>query len=592
MVNQSDSIPDSKGAVASFRFLDIYGHAVRSEVQGLYQSQTFGQFVYVPVGERDPVLVAAFAAPANAERCVVSVHRWRLRSRIVLESTSLREVDTNPELSEIWSCPFTDTFADAVDNVLRKAGALKTRQQLMRRIVVRRPTARALQSLREISSELEELSPEWLPSVPISVGTREFHREQPVSICHLHKVSYPWENSGGATRNLNIVTQQKRMGLDPYVITPFGYPDASVCGRVGFWIENVREVPNYRITGPGYVQKPPLVTDRLRFDTYLASTIVADRPTDLVHAASGVRGYELALKGRVLARALDVPLVYEVRSLHEHTWGGDHVSGCASELFALRMGQENRCMADADAVVTISESMAELLVKRGVSEEKISVVPNAVDLETFADRPNSSKAELGLASNIVVGYISNMSWREGHEILLKSVAELVGRYPELHCLLVGTGPERENIQALIAQLSVSSRVTVIGEVDHSEILKYYQAIDIFVVPRRRDFASDYVTPMKPYEAMAVGSAVIMSELPVTNELLGDCARGLTFPCEDVGQLTARIEWLLANPRERADLSAAAMKWVREERSWHTVCRQFPSIYRKAVEAFLRKPRQS
>ena len=114
---------------------------------------------------------------------------------------------------------------------------------------------------------------------------------------------------------------------------------------------------------------------------------------------------------------------------------------------------------------------------------------------------------------------------------------------------------------------------------HDRIHLYYRLFDVFVVPRIRDYASDYVTPIKPFEAMAAGRPVVMSDLPVTHEILGrDGERGLLAEPRSPESLAAAIRRLLDQRSFAAELAERGRAWVERERRWDRVLAGYDEIY--------------
>ena len=93
-----------------------------------------------------------------------------------------------------------------------------------------------------------------------------------------------------------------------------------------------------------------------------------------------------------------------------------------------------------------------------------------------------------------------MSYREGHDVLIKAFKTISKEVTDAVLLLVGSGREKENLEKLVNELG-PTKVIFTGNVDHSLIKEYYALIDLFVVPRRRDYAADLVTPLKPYTVL-------------------------------------------------------------------------------------------
>ena len=89
-----------------------------------------------------------------------------------------------------------------------------------------------------------------------------------------------------------------------------------------------------------------------------------------------------------------------------------------------------------------------------------------------------------------------------HDVLIKAFKIISNEIEDSILLLVGDGEKRE-FRNISKEVGLTNRDIFTGNVDHSLIRDYYALIDLFVVPRRRDYAADLVTPLKPYEAMGM-----------------------------------------------------------------------------------------
>lgn len=441
---------------------------------------------------------------------------------------------------------------------------------------------------KHMLSLVRELDTHWLPDVGgvLPLAQNERPPGTGLRVAHLFKTTVPYENTGGAIRCKNIVKFQKRIGMAPIVVSPLAYPGRGGSGAP--WeCEDVDGIPHFRLNGLSREDARTVpVTRQLDFTALLSAHLLRQQGVDLIQASSGYRGYEQALVGLAVARRLGVPFVYEVRSYHEHTWRQMVDWVMYHEMTRRRMEQENRCMREADAVVTICETMKEGLVARGIAAEKIFVVPNSVDLEQF--RPQAPDPELrerlGLTAAMTAGYISNLSAREGHAVLLRAVAIARGRGADLGCLIVGAGPELPKLQALAQSLGIGAHVVFTGEVPHHDVEKYYALIDLFVVPRVEDFASDYVTPMKPFEAMAMGRPVIISDRPALREVVEPGIRGDIFRAGNSNELANLMLAASRDPVMRARHAEEALRWIKAERSWDQTIRRYEDVYSFAAKA--------
>jgi glycosyltransferase involved in cell wall biosynthesis len=439
------------------------------------------------------------------------------------------------------------------------------------------PHSKSIHRLKHIKSLLQALELDWYP-VLNSSNNRKFEPTEG-KILHLHKVSYPFESTGGAIRNLNIVKSQKELGLEPIVVTPLNYP--RIFGKISFKLdEAISEVRHIRLDlGSTNSLNLQYLSQNLQTNTLMLASIIQKEKPELIHAASGYKGYELAVMAKTLSDHFGIPWIYEVRSFHEHTWTKEPEYCMNSERTNMRMKRENSLMQAAAHVVTISESMKKAIIERGVDASKITIIPNAVDLNKFKPvKKNSSLIDkYALNGNILLGYISNISYREGHDILIRAMKSIILTNPKVRLMLVGTGAEIESMKLLSKELGLENYVIFTGNVDHSEITQYYSIIDLFIVPRRQDYASDLVTPLKPFEAMAMKIPLLVSDRPALIEIIGN-NRGESFITEDVENLSTTVIDCLNNNEKLTANVEEAFAWVTTSRTWESNALKYKSLY--------------
>jgi glycosyltransferase involved in cell wall biosynthesis len=241
-------------------------------------------------------------------------------------------------------------------------------------------------------------------------------------------------------------------------------------------------------------------------------------------------------------------------------------------------------MTEVDHVVTIADSMRDEIIARGIEPAKVTVIPNAVDPASFEPRaadPGLVRS-LGLDGKVVLGYISNLGAREGIDVLIEATALLRARGLPVACVIVGEGPERPALEKKIAELGIGDAVTLVGAVPHDTVNDYYALIDIFVIPRKDDRAARWVTPLKPFEAMAMGKALIVSSLPALVEICAPDTRGLAFDVGDASDLAQKAELLINDPERRRELGEHARDWVLRERTWDKNGERYRALYEKII----------
>ena len=237
-------------------------------------------------------------------------------------------------------------------------------------------------------------------------------------------------------------------------------------------------------------------------------------------------------------------------------------------------------MNQADAIVTLSRRLKEEIVSRGVDSKKVFVVPNGVDVLQFpvVTTDVALANELDLGNGPVIGYVSTLTAYEGVETLVRAFAVMIASRPELRLVIVGEGEMSGSLARLVDDLGIQNWVRLTGRVSHDEVLKYYSLIDVFVVPRLPHRVCEIVTPLKPYEAMSTGRAVIMSDVGGLAEIINEGGPALLFRAGDVDDLAAVCLALIMDPERRSQLGEAAAQWVRDNRTWSANTRVYQEVY--------------
>ncbi|MGQ9523465.1 MAG: glycosyltransferase [Armatimonadota bacterium] len=301
---------------------------------------------------------------------------------------------------------------------------------------------------------------------------------------------------------------------------------------------------------------------------------------DVFHAHSP---YPNAFYAAMLARDRSSPWIYEVRGMWEES---DAACGAiAPQDYRTRRDAETEAAMLADRVVVISNGLRRELANRGVPESKVHVIPNGVDTARFRPLPRDDELarQLGISGRTVLGYVSLLRRLEGVDTLVLASAALAQRRNDTACLVVGDGPDLARLQALARGLDSRCRIVFTGRVPHSQIMRYYSLIDVFVVPRIRAKVCETVTPLKPLEAMCMSKAVVVSDVGGLTELVTDGVTGLTFEAGSPEALAACCEALIRNPELRQELGRRARGWVISERDWRQVVRAYPEVYQLALQ---------
>ncbi len=305
---------------------------------------------------------------------------------------------------------------------------------------------------------------------------------------------------------------------------------------------------------------------------------------DVIHAHSPVLDAVPAIR---VGRALGIPVVYEIRAFWEDA-AVDHGSTREDSLrYKLTRALETWAVRHADAVTVICEGLRRDLVSRGIVAGKITVIPNAVDIEKFemGGKPDPElKLKLGLGGSRVLGFIGSFYAYEGLDLLVSALPAIVRQIPDVKVLLVGGGPQDAALKQQVMRLDLKDRVIFTGRVPHAEVNRYYDLVDVLVYARHPMRLTDLVTPLKPLEAMAQGRLMVASDVGGHKELIDDGKTGVLFRAGDVDDLAAKVVSLLQDEQGWDALKQAGRRFVETERNWAASVARYRDVYGSLVPA--------
>jgi glycosyltransferase involved in cell wall biosynthesis len=269
------------------------------------------------------------------------------------------------------------------------------------------------------------------------------------------------------------------------------------------------------------------------------------------------------LAGLNLARRLGVPHLLEVNAplrLERARTKGIVLAGVAGRIERVLFG-------GSDTALVVSEALRRYVLEHSGGNARVVVQPNAVDTGRFlATGPDLEvRARLELSPEaFVVGFAGSLKPWHGVDALLDAFAAVRSQEPLARLLVVGEGPEEQALRARAAALGLGPDVVFAGRVEHAVMPRALAAMDVGVAPYlpAPDF---YFSPLKLYEYMAVGLAVVASDAGEIAGLLRHGHTGLLCPPGNTEALAGALLRMAQDPSTRLRLGAAA----RAEAERHT-----------------------
>ncbi len=243
---------------------------------------------------------------------------------------------------------------------------------------------------------------------------------------------------------------------------------------------------------------------------------------------------------------------------------------------------ENLLAPRTDRIVTVSGALRQDLLRLGVPPEKVVPIYNGIDTRRFAYVRNPEvrarkRAELGLADNrFVVGTVARLIPSKGVGFLLGAVSRVLARIPGAVFLIVGDGPQRQELEGMAGRLGIGEAVRFLGF--REDVPELLAAFDLFVLPSLSEGMAITLV-----EAMAAGRPVVASKTGGMVEVVEDGKTGLLVPPGDSEALAEAILRLHRDPAGTAEFVAAAERRVEEKFTLEAMLRQTREVYRSVLE---------
>ena len=268
--------------------------------------------------------------------------------------------------------------------------------------------------------------------------------------------------------------------------------------------------------------------------------------------------YNLFLPAGVwLKRRYGLPMLLEVNApLYQERARYDGIS-----LKHLAQWSQRFAWRGADYVLPVTRVLGDMVAAADVPETRIRVIPNGIDPGRFSDAPDTETAKrmLGLQDKLVLGFTGFL--RDWHG--LAGVIDLIARddaSAARHLLVVGDGPARVTLQAQARRLGIADRLTITGIVGRDDIARHVAAFDIALQPA----VVAYASPLKLFEYLALGRAIVAPAQPNILEILSDGKNAVLFEPGNPGAMAEAIERVSRDAALRQCIAAGARASIAEQ----------------------------
>ena len=401
-----------------------------------------------------------------------------------------------------------------------------------------------------------------------------------MKVLHVLDHSIPLQ-SGYTFRTRAILNEQRALGWETVQVTGPKHNQ----GKAVPALEQVDGLAFYRCQpSAGILARLPFVGQWAVIHSLTRRLIEVGRreKPDVIHAHSPALNGVAAIRA---SKVLGLPVVYEVRGFWEDAAVSHGTSSEGGLRYRLSRAMETWVLRRANEITCICEGIRNDLIARGISQDKITIVPNAVDASRFQPvgaRDSAIEAELNLAGKEVVAFIGSFYDYEGLDLLVTAMPKLLSVRPNIRLLLVGGGEVAESIKEQVDQLGLQDSVVMTGRVPYEVVEAYYSVTDVLVYPRKSMRLTELVTPLKPLEAMAQKSMFLASDVGGHKELVQDGVTGTLFRADDVDDLVSSLLALFEQQQRWPSMRDAGRNFVEHERNWINSVANLKAVYQRLV----------
>ncbi len=300
------------------------------------------------------------------------------------------------------------------------------------------------------------------------------------------------------------------------------------------------------------------------FNAILAGFFLTKGKYDFLYATSPplfVGGAAL-----VLSYLKRTKLVFEVRDLWpESAVALGELTSPKAISWATKL--EEACYRRSIQVVVVTHGIYNRLVQRGISPEKLIVIPNGANIAMFGYEPQSReniRKELGLEGKFLAIYAGIHGLAQGLDTILDT-ARFLQDYSNIHFLLIGDGPKKKEILSLAKEYNLPN-LTLLPEKPREQIPGYLSAADIALVPLKKAEIFTGALPSKIFDAWACERPVLVSIDGEAREVVESVQGGVFVPPENPTIMAETIIKLMNSPNVLDEMGKNGLKYTKQNHS--------------------------
>lgn len=307
--------------------------------------------------------------------------------------------------------------------------------------------------------------------------------------------------------------------------------------------------------------------------TSIGTFIDAVKSSDVIHAHG--HPYLSSLASSKLAKRYGKPFVL---TQHNTFIEYDGIWDLVEKLNDLAIGRQT--LKAAQKIIVISNATKDYVLRLGADPEKVEVIYNGVDINRFkpiSEARTEIRKKLGISEEaVVVATVRRLVYKNGVDTLLESAKLTVPKNPNLVYLVIGKGPDFNDVKNTIGQLGLEKNFLLAGFVSDEDLPRYYNAADFFVLPSK----SGEGLPLVALEAMACGLPLVATKVGGIEEVMIKGYGKAIPPSNPEAMAKALVEFASLELR---NLGRKLRQVMIERHSWDANVQKLANVYEEILK---------
>ena len=294
------------------------------------------------------------------------------------------------------------------------------------------------------------------------------------------------------------------------------------------------------------------------------------------------------LSERLVGKEKTTPVVLTLHGYFTREAASDSEISESSEHYGRYTAIERKACERAWRILCVDTRIRDYVASSfGAKDNKLSVIPNAVDTDAFSPKTDDQRIEsrktLGLPSDLfVILCPRRLVAKNGVSYCVKSIPLLSNKGHNVLLVLAGDGPERKAVEELVNSGRLNDRTTLAGSVPHDRMPAYYAAADAVVIPSVLSAGVEEATSLSMLEGMSSGRPVVVTDVGGLKETVKDHQTGLIVRQADPAAIAGAIHELIKDKQLGARLGTAAREYVVGNHSYIAHAKHVLEEYERAA----------